>query len=191
MSRALRIHPEDNVAVALEPIRADETISVEGAEVTARQDIPQGHKAALFSISAGEAVVKYGYPIGRAKTAIEPGEWVHTHNLGTSLDTSTAIAAQVVQGGPSPLPPEHFQGYRRAGGGVGIRNELWIVPTVGCVNGIAQTLARRLGRGRGIRQAPPLRLLPNGGGPGAHPAHPLRPHPPPQCGRCAGAGTGL
>ena len=128
MSRALRIHPEDNVAVALEPIRADETISVEGAEVTARQDIPQGHKAALFSISAGEAVVKYGYPIGRAKTAIEPGEWVHTHNLGTSLDTSTAIAAQVVQGGPSPLPPEHFQGYRRAGGGVGIRNELWIVP---------------------------------------------------------------
>ena len=145
MSRALRIHPEDNVAVALEPIRADETISVEGAEVTARQDIPQGHKAALFSISAGEAVVKYGYPIGRAKTAIEPGEWVHTHNLGTSLDISTAIAAQVVQGGPSPLPPEHFQGYRRAGGGVGIRNELWIVPTVGCVNGIAQTLARRLG----------------------------------------------
>ena len=80
MSRALRIHPEDNVAVALEPIRADETISVEGAEVTARQDIPQGHKAALVSISAGEDVVKYGYPIGRAKTAIEPGEWVHTHN---------------------------------------------------------------------------------------------------------------
>ena len=145
MSRALRIHPMDNVAVALTPIGAGETVAVEGAAVAARQDIPQGHKVALAPIAAGAEVVKYGCPIGRAKTDIRPGEWVHTHNLGTGLEAGTAVEARVAGPGQSSLPPETFQGYRRRSGGVGIRNELWIVPTVGCVNGVAQTLARRLG----------------------------------------------
>ena len=69
-------------AVALTPIGAGETVAVEGAAVAARQDIPQGHKVALAPIAAGAEVVKYGCPIGRAKTDIRPGEWVHTHNLG-------------------------------------------------------------------------------------------------------------
>ena len=137
MSRALRIHPMDNVAVALTPIGAGETVAVEGAAAAARQDIPQGHKVALAPIAAGAEVVKYGCPIGRAKTDIRPGEWVHTHNLGTGLEAGTAVEARVAGPGQSSLPPETFQGYRRRSGGVGIRNELWIVPTVGCVNGVA------------------------------------------------------
>ena len=144
MSRALRIHPLDNVAVALTSIGAGETVAVEGAALTARQDIPQGHKVALTPIAAGAELVKYGCPIGRAKADIRPGEWVHTHNLGTGLETGAAVEAQVAGIGQTPLPPEAFQGYRRRDGGVGIRNELWIVPTVGCVNGVAQTLSSRL-----------------------------------------------
>ena len=145
MIRVLRIHPIDNVAVALTPIRAGEIVEVEDAAVVACQDIPQGHKMALGPIVAGGEVVKYGCPIGRAKTHIRPGEWVHTHNLGTGLETEETIEARIRKGEQSLLPTETFQGYRRQSGGVGIRNELWIVPTVGCVNGVAQTLARRLG----------------------------------------------
>lgn len=83
MSRCLRIAPTDNVAVALEPVAAGIRVAVEGASVTTREDIPQGHKLALTAIPAGADVIKYGYPIGRARTEIQPGQWVHTHNLAT------------------------------------------------------------------------------------------------------------
>ena len=146
MSRVLRIHPRDNVAVALEPIRAGETVTAEGVSVAALRDIPQGHKLAIAPISAGAEVVKYGYPIGRARADIAPGEWVHTHNLATGLDAGAAVEAAVAGPQARTLPPAEFMGYRRAGGGVGVRNELWIIPTVGCVNSAAQTLARRMSR---------------------------------------------
>ena len=144
MSRCLRIAPTDNVAVALEPVAAGIRVAVEGASVTTREDIPQGHKLALTAIPAGADVIKYGYPIGRARTEIQPGQWVHTHNLATRLDGAGAPQAQVRGGAPAPLRPRSFQGYRRADGRVGIRNELWIVPTVGCVNGVARSMARRV-----------------------------------------------
>ena len=144
MSRCLRIAPTDNVAVALEPVAAGIRVAVEGASVTTREDIPQGHKLALTAIPAGADVIKYGYPIGRARTEIQPGQWVHTHNLATRLDGAGAPQAQVGGGAPAPLRPRSFQGYRRADGRVGIRNELWIVPTVGCVNGVAEKLVELL-----------------------------------------------
>ena len=179
MSRCLRIAPTDNVAVALEPVAAGIRVAVEGASVTTREDIPQGHKLALTAIPAGADVIKYGYPIGRARTEIQPGQWVHTHNLATRLDGAGAPQAQVGGGAPAPLRPRSFQGYRRADGRVGIRNELWIVPTVGCVNGVARSMARRVedyARGRVD---------------GVHEGHPLRPDPPPQCRGCTGAGAGV
>ena len=215
MSRCLRIAPTDNVAVALEPVAAGIRVAVEGASVTTREDIPQGHKLALTAIPAGADVIKYGYPIGRARTEIQPGQWVHTHNLATRLDGAGAPQAQVRGGAPAPLRPRSFQGYRRADGRVGIRNELWIVPTVGCVNGVARSMARRVedyargrvdgvhvgfppygcaplgGGGRSTGLVPPLGLLSVGGGSGAHQGHPLRPDPPPQCRGCTGAGAGV
>ena len=107
MSRCLRIAPTDNVAVALEPVAAGIRVAVEGASVTTREDIPQGHKLALTAIPAGADVIKYGYPIGRARTEIQPGQWVHTHNLATRLDGAGAPQAQVGGGAPvlSGLPP--------------------------------------------------------------------------------------
>ena len=138
----LRIHPRDNVAVALSPVAAGERVRVEGREVTALEDIPQGHKLALAPIAAGDEVIKYGCPIGRAKRDIAPGAWVHSHNLGTALDEDKTPGAQVTALTLEPMPVRTFRGYRRRDRGVGIRNEIWIIPTVGCVNGVAQALAR-------------------------------------------------
>ena len=138
---AIRIHPSDDVAVALMSIAP----GGEALGVTAREAIPAGHKMALRDILKGQNVLKYGMPIGRATCDIPGGAWVHTHNLTTNLDSTLEYEYD-----PSPrreaAPFEgSFMGYRRADGSVGIRNELWILPTVGCANGIAEALARRAG----------------------------------------------
>jgi len=159
MNRLLRIYETDDVAVALEPIEAGALIRFSGMEVTAREAIAAGHKIALRPLAAGDAVIKYGWPIGRATAAIAPGAWVHTHNLATNLEglleygyrpeLSAAGGAGVHAcrrqdtgeiAGVDACPT--FLGYRRPGGHVGTRNELWIVPTVGCVNKAAESLAR-------------------------------------------------
>lgn len=140
--RVIQIHPLDNVAVALEPIAAGECVNLNGRTIAAAQDIAQGHKLALTSIAAGEKVVKYGCAIGLASAEITPGQWVHTHNVRTGLSERGEYAYHHRE---FPLPavePRTFQGYRRADGRAAIRNELWIIPTVGCVNAIAQRLAR-------------------------------------------------
>ena len=139
MMHALRIHPTDDVAVAVEAVKKGEAV----LGVTAREDIPAGHKLALRPIQAGETVLKYGMPIGHATRPIAAGDWVHSHNLATSLS-----GEQTYRYEPSPIPAPtpfegQFMGYLRADGRVGVRNELWIIPTVGCVNGAAQKLAER------------------------------------------------
>ena len=112
-----------------------------GRAVQVREDIPQGHKLALAQIAAGENIIKYGYPIGHAASDIPPGAWVHTHNVRTNLSGEVEYTYAPDVRPLSPVPPETFQGYRRADGRAGVRNELWIIPTVGCVNDCAKALA--------------------------------------------------
>ena len=141
MQDIVKINQNDNVAVALRPLNEGETLDVAGEKVTLVQDIPQGHKFALRAIAQGEEVVKYGFRIGYAKEAIEKGAWVHVHNVKTAL--GDVLSYEYKPEGSKDVEPSghvYFDGYRRADGKVGIRNEIWIVPTVGCVNSIAKAL---------------------------------------------------
>lgn len=140
--KLIRIHPDDNVAVALEDIRSRETVETGGLTVTALEDVSRGHKIALQRIPAGEPVVKYGNPIGIAKEAIPAGAWVHVHNVRTGLSES---AEYTYNHKTFPMPdvkPRTFMGYLREDGRAAVRNELWIIPTVGCVNSVAAALVR-------------------------------------------------
>lgn len=129
------INPADNVAVALHALSA--------GECGAAQPIPAGHKLALRDIAPGEEIVKYGHPIGRATRPIARGEWVHVHNVRTNLSGQLRYSYSPAPAAPLPrLSPRTFMGYERADGRAGIRNEIWIIPTVGCVNGIARALSR-------------------------------------------------
>ncbi|MBQ9082031.1 MAG: altronate dehydratase, partial [Clostridia bacterium] len=134
----IQIHPADNVAVALREVPAGTTFR----GITARSDIPQGHKMALKPIEAQAPVVKYGFPVGRAADPIAPGAWVHTHNMKTNLDGEMQYTYHPDISFPVPRIPAVFRGYRRRDGKAGIRNELWIIPTVGCVNDVAKALAQ-------------------------------------------------
>ena len=140
--KLIRIHPDDNVAVALEDIRSGETVEIGSLTVTALEDVSRGHKIALQRIPAGEPVVKYGNPIGIAKEAIPAGAWVHVHNVRTGLSES---AEYTYNHKTFPMPdvkPRTFMGYLREDGRAAVRNELWIIPTVGCVNSVAAALVR-------------------------------------------------
>ncbi len=134
----IRIHPADNVAVALRKIPAG--TQFEG--ITAKVDIPQGHKMALADLENGAQVVKYGFSIGHTTAAISSGEWVHTHNMATNLSGEMTYTYSPKVNSLASQTPRTFQGYRRRDGRTAIRNEIWIIPTVGCVNDIAKALAR-------------------------------------------------
>lgn len=138
MSDLIRIHPDDNVAVALRPIPAG--MVFEG--VAANMDIPQGHKMALADLDENAQVVKYGFSIGHTTALVKAGDWVHTHNMATNLSAEVAYTYTPKLQFPTPIQPGVFQGYRRKDGKVGIRNEIWIIPTVGCVNDVAKALVR-------------------------------------------------
>ena len=137
MPDMIRIHPKDNVAVALRDLPAGSVFD----GIFIHDPIPRGHKVALQSIAPDESVVKYGFPIGHATAPIASGHWVHTHNMATNLSDDASYAYQPDVHFPRPAEPENFSGYRRPNGTVGIRNEIWIIPTVGCVNDVAKTLA--------------------------------------------------
>ncbi len=140
--KAIRIHPDDNVAVILEDIRQGEALELNGITVTAAEDIARGHKIALRRIAEGEPVVKYGNPIGIAKAEIPAGAWAHVHNVRTGLSESADYTyCHKVYGKPA-VSPRTFMGYRREDGRAAVRNELWIIPTVGCVNSIAAKLVQ-------------------------------------------------
>ena len=134
----IQIHPNDNVAVALHPVKKGHIF----CGVTAVQDIPQGHKMALKAIFDGDTVTKYGFPIGHATEEIVPGSWVHSHNMVTNLSGEIAYTYEPDIRQPESMPAKTFHGFRRKDGKVGIRNEIWIIPTVGCVNDVAKALAR-------------------------------------------------
>ena len=145
MQDFIKIHPDDKVAVALKPLAVKSSISLDGREITLKENIPQGHKFAVQDIDEGEQVIKYGAPIGIAKCGIKEGGWVHTHNMKTGLGelleyTYEPAASKAV---PQTKETHFFQGFRRRNGKVGIRNEIWIIPTVGCVNNVAESIAKQ------------------------------------------------
>lgn len=135
----IHIHPNDNVVVALRPVPAG--TGFEG--VFAATDIPQGHKMAIRPIAENESVVKYGFSIGHATEAVAPGQWVHTHNMKTNLSGELEYTYNPNLRFPEAAEPGTFMGYRRKDGKVGIRNEIWIIPTVGCVNDVAKALVKQ------------------------------------------------
>lgn len=143
--KLIHIHPHDNVAVALEDIKEGEELSIDGFSVKALEPIPRGHKIALTEIKKDSPVIKYGNPIALASCDILKGSWVHTRNAHTGLSEETDyVYDHKVYDLPVYSEEERknltFRGYRRKDGRVGIRNELWIIPIVGCVNGIAKQL---------------------------------------------------
>jgi len=144
MDKYIQINPRDNVAVCLEPMLKGEKITISGQEILLNEEIPAGHKIALFPIAEGENVVKYGEPIGHATCSIETGSHLHSHNLKTNLSGNLQYPfIQKLRKLTSSIEEQSFKGYLRKNGEVGIRNELWIVPTVGCVNGQAQQIIDR------------------------------------------------
>ncbi|MGN1116099.1 MAG: UxaA family hydrolase [Candidatus Ornithomonoglobus sp.] len=119
----LKIHKNDNVAVMLDGEK-------------------RGHKVALRDIKAGDDIIKYGYPIGHALEDIKEGEHVHTHNIKTNLSGLLEYKYEPVEVEEPERKSGTFMGYKRKNGSVGIRNEIWIINTVGCVNKAAERIAK-------------------------------------------------
>ena len=138
MPTFIQINDIDNVAVALHPAGSDTIF--EG--IKALEEIPQGHKMALKDIAAGDMIMKYGLPIGHATKDITAGQWVHTHNMATNLKGEVEYHYEPAAVDMEPLEAKTFMGFRRKDGRAASRNEIWIIPTVGCVNDVAKTLVR-------------------------------------------------
>jgi altronate hydrolase len=145
MSNTIKIDGKDNVVVALTDFSKGDSVTVENQTIIVKSDIARGHKIAIKDIKNGENVVKYGFPIGHAIADIACGEHVHAHNTKTNLDGLLDYKYNPhftdVQFADRKLT---FKGFKRSTGEVGIRNEIWIVPTVGCVNGIGEEMIRSL-----------------------------------------------
>ncbi|MBR6558043.1 MAG: altronate dehydratase [Clostridia bacterium] len=139
----IKIHNSDSVAVAVENLKKGETVSVDGSELVLASDIPAGHKFALCDIAEGENIIKYAYPIGRADREIKKGEHIHTHNIKSNLSELLSYEYTPDFTELEKIPSRTFRGYVRADGKVGIRNEIWIIPTVGCVNSIVCEIERQ------------------------------------------------
>lgn len=143
-STLFQIRPRDNVAIALRPLVAGETVILDNGEALTLHDaIPAGHKAALRALRPGDPVIKYGFPIGQATAEIPQGGHVHVQNLRTLLGDTLHYAYQPIPCSVAPLPAREFPGYLREDGSVGVRNELWILPTVGCVSSVAKALEQK------------------------------------------------
>ena len=145
MKRYLKINQDDDVVIALDDLAEGEIIDVGGKCVTLKERIDKGHKVALHPIAEGENVIKYGYPIGHATRPIAEGEWIHSHNIKTNLSDEIEYTYT------PKIAPKHYpkdervvMGYERKNGDMGIRNELWVIPTVGCVNGQAEAIVERV-----------------------------------------------
>ena len=141
----LKINPADSVVVCLEPKKKGDIIEIDGRAITVNQDTPAGHKVLIKDVAQNEDIIKYGYPIGHAMQSMKAGDWVNENNLKTNLSGTLEYTYNPVN---EPLNISNqnrtFKGYIRKNGDVGIRNEIWVVPTVGCVNGIAERLVNKL-----------------------------------------------
>ena len=143
VQKYIKIHSDDLVAVALCPLEKGTVCNVDGQEVTLIEDIAQGHKFALKDIKKDQSIIKYGYPIGIAKEDIKQGSWIHTHNMKTGLNDLLTYSYHRNVQELEPSEKRTFMGYRRKNGKVGVRNEIWIIPTVGCMNNVATSIERQ------------------------------------------------
>ena len=143
MKDFMKINENDNVIVALKEMKKGEKISLENTEIEALETIPAGHKMAVKDICEGADVIKYGFRIGTAKEDIKAGQWVHTHNIKTALGNLLEYKYEPVHMEEKITEGATFLGFQRPDGKAGVRNEIWIIPTVGCVNNIATALAKR------------------------------------------------
>lgn len=160
MLRVVRIHPDDSVVVALEPLPAGTELPEWGVVLTS--DVPQGHKISIKTLQSGSAVIKYGNSIGKTTQDVFPGDHVHSHNLKTALGGPSHYAFSGPfperKGGPDDDVPT-IRAYERANGDIGIRNDIWIIPLVGCVNGLARNAARRISARGGLPSDMRLQVL--------------------------------
>ncbi|MBO4906138.1 MAG: altronate dehydratase [Bacteroidaceae bacterium] len=156
MTSILRINPSDTVAVALRDLQAGQVVSCDDLTITLLNDIPFGHKLALTDIAPNATVIKYGYPIGHAVEQIPKGALVNHINIRTNLETSSRLETlrqplpSLLGGGGGGslvsgtlVSGSYISAYLRPDGQAGLRNDIWIIPTVGCVNGICQQIAER------------------------------------------------
>lgn len=143
MQQFIRINESDNVAVALTTLEKDFSLSFEQDDqpVQTLEEIPAGHKVALRDIREGEDIIKYGYRIGIAVKDIPAGSWVHTHNIRTGLGELLEYKYEPVPARTMKGITGTFKGFLRDDGSVGVRNEVWIIPTVGCVGKVAEAIA--------------------------------------------------
>jgi len=139
----IKINDLDNVCVALNALTKGEKITIGGDSIETNSEIPAGHKVALKDIKAGEDIIKYGNRIGIAKEDIKAGDWIHTHNIKTALGDLLEYKYIPKVKEIEETAHETFLGFKRKNGKVGVRNEIWIIPTVGCVNNVAQAIERR------------------------------------------------
>jgi len=143
MKNVFKINENDNVVVALVDLNKGDIVQEGSRKIIIDESIKKGHKVAIKSIDDGENITKYGFAIGHAIKDIKEGQWIHSHNIKTNL---TGIKEYNYDKKNFSNTFEDrkltFKGYRRENDTVGIRNELWIVPTVGCVNGIADLIVK-------------------------------------------------
>ena len=144
MQDFIRINECDNVIVALNTIPSGTHICLDNSFCfTVNEEIPAGHKIAISYIPAGGKVIKYGYQIGNATEEIYPGDWIHVHNLKTALGDLLEYTYEPVSTEESRTDDTSFMGFVRPDGKVGVRNEIWVIPTVGCVNNVATAIAKQ------------------------------------------------
>ena len=143
MSEFIKIHPADNVAVAIHDVEAGGCFDIDGVQIVPQTLIPAGHKVALKDLAEAEDVIKYGFPIGHLLQAVPQGGLIDHSVLKTNLEGLLEYSYQPDHTeSASAVEQSTFNGYKRADGRAGIRNELWIIPTVGCVNGVAQSIQK-------------------------------------------------
>jgi altronate hydrolase len=141
----LKINKADSVVVCLQSLKKGEVINVDGIDITIHQDTPSGHKILIRDTDAGVDIIKYGYPIGHAMINLKAGEWINENNIKTNLaGTLNYTYSPVNEILNIKKENRTFKGYKRRNGDIGTRNEIWIVPTVGCVNGVAERLVNKL-----------------------------------------------
>ena len=140
-TQLIQVHPQDNVAVATMDL--DAGTHNENLGLTLTDAVPAGHKVSLKAMHAGDNIMKYGFPIGHLLQDVAAGAHIHSHNLKTNLSGQEAYTWKTPAKNATGSKPSGatFMGYRRENGKVGIRNEIWIINTVGCVNRTAERIA--------------------------------------------------